>query len=50
MSDTLAPVVGAVVCCLVPIGSFMAGIFYARYGVRFRSPIAVGRPEFAEEE
>ena len=37
MSNTLAPVVGAVVCCVVPLATFVAGVMYARYG----SPIAI---------
>ncbi len=51
MSQSLAPVFGALVCCGVPLFSFMAGMMYARYG----SPIAVRfgwrrRPELALDE
>lgn len=37
MTDITAPILGAVVCCIVPLLAFAAGVYYARFGL----PVAV---------
>lgn len=50
MNDIIAPILGTVICCIVPLLSFAAGVYYARYGLpvqlRWRG---IGRVDDEEE-
>lgn len=35
MSQISATILGALVCCVVPLGAFGAGVYYARFGLPF---------------
>lgn len=49
MNQTLSVLLGAGVCCFVPFMTFLAGMYYARYGL----PVAItwrGLHKSEEEE
>jgi hypothetical protein len=51
MSQTVSTLLGGLICCVVPLATFGAGVYYARFGF----PLAIrwrgfGRADTAEDE
>jgi hypothetical protein len=45
MSQTVSVLLGGVICCVVPLAAFGAGIYYARFGL----PLAIRWRGFSRE-
>lgn len=46
MNNVVATLLGVGICCIIPLATFFAGVYYARYGL----PVAVQWRGFARHE